>query len=155
MIDHLIQRQDVEDRKQILLMATNAEPPKHSKMTQDEGQQRRSSSPIPSDGKLMGQKRQSTQMIDQAGTSEVVFKNEHDTVLTSIEVPTVKLSNQNIKVPLHELPKYNPAEKRRSRYSSTKMGLTNKIDTKDLAKSVTLSIDRNCQACSGNNNMDQ
>ena len=36
MIEHLIQKQDIEDRNQILLMASNAEPPKPVKKVDDE-----------------------------------------------------------------------------------------------------------------------
>ena len=61
-------------------------------------------------------------MVDQIalGVSEVAFRHEQDNVLESIEVPKVKLNDQTINKPLHELPKYNPAEKRRPRYSSTR-----------------------------------
>ena len=85
-------------------------------------------------------------MADQIalGVSEVAFKNEQDTVLESIEVPKVKLNDQIINKPLHELPKYNPAEKRKPRYSSTRADAAQSFNFDRATNPITLSIDRNC-----------
>ena len=97
-------------------------------------------------GKTMNQPRGSLRMMDQIalGVSEVAFKHEQDTILESIEVPKVKLNDQNINKPLHELPKYNPADKRKSRYSSTRADAAQSFNFDRAANPMTLSIDRNC-----------
>ena len=84
-------------------------------------------------------------MVDQIalGVSEVAFRHEQDTVLESIEVPKVKLNDQMNK-PLHELPKYNPAEKRKPRYSSTRADAAQSFNFDRATNPITLSIDRNC-----------
>ena len=95
--------------------------------------------------KTMTQPRGSLRMMDQIalGVSEVAFK-EQDTVLQSIEVPKVRLNDQNINKPLHELPKYNPAEKRKSRYSTTRADAAQSFNFDKATNPIALSIDRNC-----------
>ena len=70
----------------------------------------------------MTQARNSTREIAHAasGTSEISFKNDNENALESVITPKVTLNNDNLTKALHELPKYNPAEKRKPRYTADK-----------------------------------
>ena len=46
------------------------------------------------------------------------MKLELDTAFENIEAEKIRLKNEGLNKPLHELPKYNPAEKRKPRYAS-------------------------------------
>ena len=70
----------------------------------------------------MTQARNSTREIEHVGSgaSDVSFKNDQENALESVLTPKVTLNNDNLTKALHELPKYNPAEKRKPRYTADK-----------------------------------
>ena len=70
----------------------------------------------------MTQVRNSTREIEHVGSgaSDISFKNDQENALASVLTPKVTLNNDNLTKALHELPKYNPTEKRKPRYTTDK-----------------------------------
>ena len=70
----------------------------------------------------MTQARNSTKEIGHvaSGRSEISFKNDQEAALQSVFTPKITVNNDNLTKALHELPKYNPTEKRKARYTTEK-----------------------------------
>ena len=159
MIDHLIQRQDVEDRKQVLLMATGGDQPEP--IPSDQLDTTEPAMPVDlqsakTNETLRVAPRPSTNQVDQItlGTSDIALENRDaaEEVLQGITAARVQVESRDPPQPLFEMPKYQGKERKKQRYNEKGDPLA-PFTRNAGADPAILKVDTNCAACSGNSNM--